>query len=95
MAGRSDGGNALHTNGGSAIDFRRQPRDLHGHPDWRVKVAAPSEMTCRDCGETTVEHYCLRCAAEADADQRRDVFQAGRLVPTLSYLRPNEYERNN
>jgi hypothetical protein len=52
-------------------------------------------MTCRDCGETTVEHYCLRCAAEADADQRRDVFQAGRLVPTLSYLRPNEYERNN
>jgi hypothetical protein len=51
-------------------------------------------MTCLDCGETTVGSYCLRCAAEADADQRRDVIQAGRLVPTLSYLRPNEYERS-
>ena len=95
MAGRSDGGNALHTNGGSAIDFGRPPRDLHGHPVWRVKVVGPSEMTCLDCGETTVDGYCLRCVAEADADQRRDVIQAGRLVPTLSYLRPNEYERSN
>ena len=92
MAGRGDGGADRY---GIAVDVSRPVRDLHGHPVWRVKISSRNEKTCLDCGETTTENYCLRCAAEADADQRRDVIQAGRLVPTLSYLRPNEYERSN
>lgn len=77
------------------MNFGQPVRDLHGHKVWRIKISSLDEKTCLDCGETTVENYCLRCAAEADADQRSAVIKAGRLIPTLSYLRPNEYERSN
>lgn len=71
-------------------------RDLHGNKVWRIKVASERERTCLDCGETTVEEYCLRCVAEAETNQRHNLTsQVGRrLVPTLSYLKPGEYERN-
>lgn len=71
-------------------------RDVHGHVVWRVKLASVDERTCLDCGETTVDEYCIRCAAEAEINlQRNQASQVGRrLVPTLSYLRENEYERN-
>ena len=68
-------------------------RDVHRHVVWRVKVA-PQEMTCLDCGETGTGNYCLRCAAEADANQRHTVMKFGRLVPTISYLNQDEYERS-
>lgn len=68
-------------------------RDVHGRKVWRVKVAAPHEMTCTICGETTVGDYCIRCSAEADINQRHVQEKAGRLVPTLSYLHDDEYER--
>ena len=92
MAGRGDGGADGH---GISVNFSRPVRDLHGHPVWRVKIGSTNEKTCLDCGETTTENYCLRCAAEADVNQRNAVIKAGRLIPTLSYLRPNEYERSN
>jgi len=68
-------------------------RDLHGHVVWRVRVA-PGEMTCLDCGETTSarDSYCVRCAA--DDQQQQNSGGAGRLVPTLAYLRDGEYERS-
>ena len=69
-------------------------RDVHGHVVWRVKLASAREMTCTVCGETTVDEYCIRCAAEAEANDRYAVRKAGTLVPTLSYLKPGEYERN-
>lgn len=86
---------SVDSDAGDAIDFSRPPRDLHGHPVWRVKVVGSQEMTCLDCGDTTVDGYCLRCAAETEVNQRNTVIKAGRLVPTISYLRPNEYERSN
>lgn len=70
-------------------------RDLHGHVVWRVKVTSAWEMTCTICGETTTDDYCIRCSAEPDINQRYAVVKAGRLVPTLSYLRENEYERTS
>ena len=68
-------------------------RDLHGHVVWRVKLASPREMTCTVCGETTLDDYCVRCADEQDLTHHKAI-QAARLVPTLSYLQPGEYERN-
>ncbi len=70
-------------------------RDVHGRVVWRVRITSPQEMTCTVCGETTTEEYCIRCAAEAEINlQRNPASQVGRrLVPTLSYLRENEYER--
>ena len=68
-------------------------RDVHGHVVWRVKLASAREMTCTVCGETTVDEYCIRCSAEADINQRHVREKAGRLVPTLSYLHDDEYER--
>ena len=67
-------------------------RDCHGHVIWRIKVA-PGEKTCLECGETTTDDYCLRCSAEADVNQRYQKIKAGRLVPTMSYLKPEEIER--
>ena len=70
-------------------------RDLHGHVVWRVKVGGKREQTCLDCGETTIGDYCLRCVADADVTANKQTVKVGRrLVPTLSYLKPGEYERN-
>ena len=70
-------------------------RDLHGRKVWRVRVASERERTCLDCGETTLDEYCWRCVAEAESNQRHKPESAvgRRLVPTLSYLKPDEYER--
>ena len=68
-------------------------RDLFGRKVWRVRVASRAEMTCLDCGETTVDGYCLRCVAEAEANPHVKEGRVGRrLTPTVSYLRENEYE---
>lgn len=89
MAGRSDGGADRHS---ITVNFSRPVRDLHGRPVWRVKVGSANEKTCLDCGETTTGEYCLRCADENGTAEAKS---APRLVSTLSYLRPNEYERSN
>ena len=66
-------------------------RDCDGHVVWRVRVV-PGEQTCLDCGETTTDAYCWRCAGEQDLDFRAAIQQA-RLTPTTGYLRPEEIER--
>lgn len=68
-------------------------RDVHGHVVWRVKVGSERERTCLDCGETTLEDYCVRCADEQEISHQQAI-KAARLVPTLSYLRQGEYERS-
>lgn len=60
-------------------------------PVWRVRVA-PGEKTCLDCGETTTDGYCWRCADAQDLDFREAIKRA-RLVLTTSYLKPEEIER--
>lgn len=55
-------------------------------------VVAPGEMTCRQCGETTIHSlsetgdlFCPRCHDEAHSAEGRD------QVATLSYLHDGEY----
>lgn len=67
-------------------------RDVHGHVVWRVKVTSEREQTCTVCGETTTDDYCIRCNAEQGINQQRTTVKAGKLVPTLSYLKQGEYE---
>lgn len=67
-------------------------RDVHGHVVWRVKLASERERTCLDCGETTLEAYCVRCADERELSHQK-ALKAARLVRTVDYLRPEEYER--
>lgn len=64
-------------------------RDVHGHAVWRVRVA-PGEMTCTGCGETATGDFCQACGTD-ETGQRR-VENPPPLVPTLSYLRDNEWE---
>ncbi len=68
-------------------------RDCLGRRVWRVKVGSLEERTCLDCGETTLEAYCLRCADERELSHQKAI-KAARLVRTVDYLRPDEYERN-
>lgn len=70
-------------------------RDVHGHVVWRVRVA-PDEMTCCECGESypAVWGGCPRCS---DGDGGRDEqghpqMRRTRSVPTVSYLRADEFE---
>lgn len=51
----------------------------------RIRVVSPDEMTCLECGETTVEGKCWRCGRGADA-------AVTPMVPTISYLQDGEYE---
>lgn len=56
-------------------------------------IVPPGELTCLDCGETTSDGYCYRCA-DAKTAVGRGVpppVDAARLVPTISYLLPEEY----
>ena len=56
----------------------------------RVRVNGRQEMTCTECGETTNEPYCVRCGRPT-----RDggiIATRTRMVPTVSYLQPGEYE---
>lgn len=60
-------------------------RDMDGLVLHRIRVVSPEEMTCLECGETTVEGKCWRCGRGFDA-------AATPMVPTISYLKPEEYE---
>lgn len=58
----------------------------------RIRVGR-GEMTCTLCGETTNQAYCVRCGEDtAAAGYTKAVAGKGRLVPTVSYLKPEEYE---
>jgi hypothetical protein len=60
-------------------------RGIDGMVLHRIKVVSPDEMTCLECGDTTVEGKCWRCGRGADAALTP-------MVPTVSYLNPEEYE---
>lgn len=56
----------------------------------RVRVLGAREMTCTECGETTSDAYCIRCGRPT-----RDggiIATRTRMVPTVSYLQPGEFE---
>ena len=53
----------------------------------RVRVAT-GERTCLLCGETTTQNYCPRC----NLDDKGKATGQARLVETISYLQPGEYE---
>ena len=57
-------------------------RDLHGSAVWRVRVHR-DEMTHRTCGEITIDGFCWLCHRRPPSSE---------IVPTLSYLRDNEYQ---
>jgi ribosomal protein S27AE len=61
-------------------------RNIDGRVVWRVRVNR-NERTCTRCGETTSEWFCPRCSESLGA---KAASQA--LVPTVAYLKPNEYE---
>ena len=60
-------------------------RTVDGIALWRVRVASADEMTCTVCGETTDTGRCYRCSHGYDGIETP-------MVPTLSYLKPDEYE---
>jgi len=60
-------------------------RGVNGLVLHRILVVSPDEMTCLECGETTVEGKCWRCGRGFDAAETP-------MVPTVSYLNPGEYE---
>lgn len=63
--------------------------DDEGHARWRVRVA-PGERTCTACGETFPEgDYCPLCGYREDGRPRVTYPPS---TPTLTYLRPGEYE---
>lgn len=68
-------------------------RDVHGFPIWRIRVTR-GELTCTQCGETTAEGYCYRCDDGKSHAGRGQWTRSGAatLVPTTSYLHPEEYE---
>jgi len=59
------------------------------------------EMTCTECGETTTDRFCRRCNGGDEGEDGDGVVWNGRrngngvssgnLVPTVSYLREDEY----
>jgi hypothetical protein len=59
----------------------------------RVKVTR-DEQTCTLCGETTSIGYCVRCNEDLlkGGSKANRAKRAGKLVPTTSYLKPEEYE---
>ncbi len=63
---------------------------VEGDTKWRVTVAGVDEVTCLDCGETYPKRWrgCPRCNEDATSHYMK----ATKTVPTLSYLRPGEYE---
>jgi len=62
--------------------------DLEGRPVRVVRVNR-NEQTCLDCGETTTEDYCPTCSDFSEGLVVRH------LVPTISYLRDDEYIFNS
>ena len=64
--------------------------DCQGHVKWRIAVAGVDEVTCQECGETFPKRWrgCPRC----NGDEMSTSMRQTRTVPTISYLRPGEYE---
>lgn len=71
---------------GGIFDWRKPVRDMHGR-EIRFLRVAPGEQTCLVCGETAPasQNFCTRCS---NFTQKR---YAGDLVPTIEYLREDEY----
>ena len=66
----------------------------HIHTPVRIRVGV-GEMTCTVCDEVTNQAYCMRCNEEADVqgnNYAQVAAKRGRMVPTISYLREEEYE---
>ena len=65
--------------------------DIQIAPKIRV---AKGEQTCTLCGETTSIGYCVRCNEDLlkGGSKANRAKRAGKLVPTTSYLKPEEYE---
>jgi hypothetical protein len=62
-----------------------------GDTQWLVSVV-PGEMTCLGCGETfAASSICTRCHT-ADEETGKRPQQAPPAVPTVSYLREEEYK---
>jgi len=51
----------------------------------RIKVYDAEELTCTVCGETSPDGKCWRCGKGLDPALTP-------MVPTISYLNPDEYE---
>lgn len=51
----------------------------------RIKVVSPDELTCTVCGDVSTDGKCWRCGKGLDPALTP-------MVPTISYLKPNEYE---
>ena len=66
----------------------------HIHTPVRIRVGR-NEMTCTVCGEVTNQNYCMRCNDELGVmgnNHAQVAAKRGQLVPTVSYLREEEYE---
>lgn len=78
------------------------PRNADGLPIWRVSVSAATERTCRSCGEVFTPRRdtmgrqigaCPICGDSfLDEHGERRATQQQPSVPTISYLRPGEYQ---
>lgn len=60
-------------------------RNVAGFVVPRIKVVSRREMTCTQCWDTTTEDVCWRCGKGLDP-------AATPMIPTISYLEPDEYE---
>lgn len=59
--------------------------------EWGPVRVLPNERTCISCGETVLanETGCTRCE---DLQYKKRPTVSDQLVPTISYLRPGEYQ---
>lgn len=74
-----------------APDAAAWPRPTADSWEWlRVRVYSVQEMTCTECGETTIEAYCIRCGRPAS--DGRIIAKRTMLVRTVDYLHEGEYE---
>lgn len=71
---------------GGIFDWPEPVRDVNGQELRFVRVP-PGEQTCVVCGETAPasQSFCIRCS-NVEAGRL-----AGKLVPTIEYLREDEY----
>lgn len=64
--------------------------DWKGNKVWYVELQSINELTCLDCGEAVPEYedFCAICRG---ADFHKDAPTGRNLIPTISYLHPEEY----
>lgn len=71
----------------------RPPR--HDTDEWRpvpLIIVPPGELTCTECGETTTDPYCYRCAdMKGQIGHNKPGDSPTTLILTTSYLYPEEY----